>query len=133
MKQIFDTFSEGKDKKDPSRIKMEEVRHWFRNDRETLKTPSKLNANSYVAPGPGHELQIDLLHVPHKQPYRIKVKPKEPDAGPRVKISRAGIRATTVVAPYGLMAVDVFTKKMHVAPLENEPRKRLERGTRGHC
>ena len=46
------------------------------------------------------------------------MKPDQPESGPRVRINRAEIRATTVVPPYGLMAVDVFTKKTHVAPLE---------------
>ena len=126
MNQLVETLNKGKGKKDPTRIKMEEIRIWFRNNREKLKAPKKQNTNSYVAPGPGHELQIDLLHYYYKQPYRHKVKPDQPETGPRLKINRAEIRATTVVPPYGLMAVDVFTKKMHVAPLK------INQGKEGH-
>ena len=116
MNKVFLTLNDGKDKKDPTRIKMEEIRNWFRNNREKLKAPKKQNTNSYVAPGPGHELQIDLFHYYYKQPYRQKVKPDQPETGPRLKINRAEIRATTTVEPYGLMAVDVFTKKFMLFP-----------------
>ena len=119
MKQVCDAIKEGKERKDKTRIKMDEIRDWFRNNREKLKAPKKQNTNSYVAPGPGHELQIDMFWFLDKQPYRIEVTPKQPDKGPRIRINRAEIRATTVVEPYGLMAVDVFSKKIHVVPHEN--------------
>ena len=114
--QVFETLNDGKDKKAQTIVKMEEVRTWFRNNREKLKTPKKHNTNSYVAPGPGHVLQIDMFHFEYKQPDKQKVIPEQPPVGPRVRVNRAEIRSTTVVAPFGLMAVDVFTKKMHVVP-----------------
>jgi len=121
MKDVFEAIkplNEGKKRGDETRIKMEDIKNWFKNNREKLQAPKKQNTNSYVAPGPGHELQIDLFHYYYKQPYRQKVKPDQPDKGPRLKINRAEVRATTAVAPYGLMAIDVFTKKMHVVPLK---------------
>ena len=115
MKQAFETLNEGKEKKDPTRISMEAIRKWFRNNRETLKAPT--GSNSYVAPGPGHEIQVDMFHFYYKQPDRIKRKPKQPEYEPKIKVTRAEIRSLTRSPPYGILAVDVFIKRMHVVPL----------------
>ena len=42
MKQALETLNEGKEKKDPTRITMEAIRKWFRNNRETLQAPPGL-------------------------------------------------------------------------------------------
>ena len=95
---------------------MEAVRKWFRNNKETLKAPT--GSNSYVAPAPLREFQLDLFHVKYKQPERVKVAPEQPESGPRIRVNREELRRRTQDPPYGIMAIDVFTKRMHVVPLK---------------
>ena len=63
MKQTFDILNKDKPLKDPTRVTMDAVRKWFRNNDETLKAPT--GSNSRAAPGPRHELQIDAFHFKH--------------------------------------------------------------------
>ena len=83
MKETYDILNKGKEKKDPSRITMDAVRKWFKLNKETLKAPT--GSNSFVAPAPLHEFQVDLFHFKYTQPERVKVAPEQPPVGPRLK------------------------------------------------
>ena len=105
-----------KDKKDKSKINIEQVRQWFLENKHTLK--KKKAFNSYVAPEPLHEIQIDMLHYKYKQPERDKVAGKDQLAQPGFRRDRPTMRtAAEDRPPYALIAIDSFTKKMDVQPM----------------
>ena len=62
--------------------------------------------NSYVAPGPKYEFQIDLFYYNFEQAERPILKHQQ------------GKKDTWVITPDGLLAVDSFTKYVHVAPID---------------
>ncbi len=109
MRETLDILNEGKPAKDRGKFTMEDVRRWYAYNKGTLK--KQKGYNSYVAPEPLHEIQVDLFEYTFKQPGKMRVKPKDRDWGPRERINRAATRAMTVVPPYGLIAIDSFTKK----------------------
>ena len=92
------------------------MRQWFLENKHTLK--KKKAFNSYVAPEPLHEIQIDMLHYKCKQPDRDVVAGKETRRDPDYRADRPLMR--TVAAdrpPYAVIAIDSFTKKMHIEPM----------------
>ena len=113
--EVFEEVNKGKDKKDKTKINIEQVRQWFLENKHTLK--KKKAFNSYVAPEPLHEIQIDMLHYKYKQPDRDLVAGKKKRARPGFRVDRPGMRtAAEDRPPYAVMAIDSFTKKMHVEP-----------------
>jgi hypothetical protein len=65
--------------------------------------------NSYVAPGPKHQFQVDLFEYKTEQPDYPVLK----DQGP-------GKKNSLNIYKYGLIAVDSFTKYTHVVPLDRK-------------
>ena len=105
-----------KDKKDKSKINIAQVRQWFLENKHTLK--KKKAFNSYVAPEPLHEIQIDMLHYKYKQPPREGVATQEMRAEPGFRRDRATNRTNAEDRPpYAVIAIDSFTKKMDVQPM----------------
>jgi hypothetical protein len=94
-----------------------DVSRWFL---EHLNTQKKQRGyNSYVAPEPLHELEMDLMEYKYKQPPKERVTvPAELKGLPGEKVDRAKIRAETEAHPYALVAVDPFTKKIAVEPMK---------------
>ena len=74
--------------------------------------------NSFVAPAPLREFQVDLFHFYYAQPERVNVAPEQPESGPRLKINRVELRKLTEDPPYGAMAIDIFAKETHAVPLK---------------
>ncbi len=112
MRETLETLNEGKPSKDRERFTMEDVRRWYAYNKGTLK--KQKGYNSYVAPEPLHEIQVDLFEYTFKQPGKMRVKPTDRDWGPRERVNRAATRALTVVPPYGLIAIDSCTpQKSH--------------------
>jgi hypothetical protein len=116
--EVFEEVNKGKDKKDKTKINIEQVRQWFLENKHTLK--KKKAFNSYVAPEPLHEIQIDMLHYKYKQPPVDPVvdkiaKARDPN---NYRVDRATLRKNNEdKPPYAVMAIDSFTKKMHVEPM----------------
>ena len=114
--EVFEEVNKGKDKKDKTKINIEQVRQWFLENKHTLK--KKKAFNSYVAPEPLHEIQIHMLHYKYKQPDRDLVAGKEQLAREGFKRDRVSMRtAAEERPPYAVIAIDSFTKKMHVEPM----------------
>jgi hypothetical protein len=85
-----------------SGITKKDVDHWFANNDQlapALKAPYKTKFNSFVAPDPKHTFQIDLFNFNYEQKVNFKKNPPP---------------------PHGLMCVDVFTKEVHVVPMNEK-------------
>ena len=80
-----------------SQITTKDVNEWWDLNRE--RKQKMKGYNSFVAPHPMYELQIDMFYYKYKQEHNEGKTKKEMDA------------------PYGLLAVDPFTKKIHVVPI----------------
>ena len=103
---------EGIGPKDKNRITMAEVRKWYlENNIGALKIQTGFN--SYVAPSADHELQVDLFEYKFKQPERPKMNHTLID-GKEYDVGRAMARSLAKVDPYGIIAINPFTKKVHV-------------------
>ncbi len=70
-----------------------------------------------MPPTNDHELQVDLFEYKYKQPKRLGVKKTEIN-GKVYKFSRIQLRRVTPVDPYGIIAVNTFTKKVHVESMK---------------
>ena len=116
-KQVHDLINAGKAKGDKTKISIQQVRQWFLENKHTLKKGKKFN--SYVAPEPQHELQIDMLEYKYKQPDRDIVNPKAPEGEPKApKSTRPELRRMGEDRPpYAVLGIDPFTKKMAVEPM----------------
>ncbi len=90
--------------KDAIKINIEQVRPWFLENKHTLK--KQMAFNSYVAPEPLHEIQVDLFEYNYKQPPRLQVKQNRKEG----ELNIRDLRALTTLPPYGIIAVDSFTK-----------------------
>ena len=68
------------------------------------KKPEKSVYNSFVVQGPVHVIQVDLFHCSFNQRLDkddLKIWKKHPP-------------------PYGLIGIDIFTKQVHVVPMEEK-------------
>ena len=107
---------DSKYKKDKIKIHIKQVMQWFLGNKHTMKKQKTFN--SYVAPEPLHEIQVDMLHYKYKQPDRDKVATKEMRARPGFRASRKQLRDDAEDRPpYGVIAIHSFTKKMAVEPM----------------
>lgn len=91
---------------DEYRITKKDVDQWFLTSHltEGSKKPEKSKFNSFVAKEPLHVIQVDLFHYSFNQKLDnddLKIWKKQPP-------------------PYGLIGVDIFTKQVHVAPMEEK-------------
>ena len=88
-----------KAKKDDMGISLDYVKNWVRNQPNKQRRNYK-NYNSYSAPFPKYEFQIDIMDmISIMKDIGIDV-----DDQPR----------------YGLVCIDIFSKKSHVVPMENK-------------
>ena len=111
-KETYDKLNEGLGPRDAGRTSMAEVRKWYlENDVSALKIQTGFN--SYVPPSNDHEIQVDLFEYKYKQPKKQKVLARNA-AGKKVRINRALLRKETLVDPYGIIAINTFTKKLYV-------------------
>ena len=88
-----------KAKKDDMGISLDYVKNWVRNQPNKQRRNYK-NYNSYSAPFPKYEFQIDIMDMIS----RMKDIGIDVDDQPR----------------YGLVCIDIFSKKSHVVPMENK-------------
>ena len=87
---------------------------------EQAHTKEKKAFNTYVAPEPLHEIRIDMMHYKYKQPPVDPVVDKLQKAiDPKnYRVDRKTLREDNEdKPPYAVMAIDSFTKKMHVEPM----------------
>ena len=88
-----------KAKKDDMGISLDYVKNWMRNQPNKQRRNYK-NYNSYSAPFPKYEFQIDIMDmISIMKDIGIDV-----DDQPR----------------YGLVCIDIFSKKSHVVPMETK-------------
>ena len=117
-KETYEKLNEGKGPRDPGRFTMAEVRKWFlENGVGTLKIQTGFN--SFVPPTADHELQIDGFEFKYKQRKRPGVKKQEVD-GREIPIWRSDARRLAYVNPHGLIAINPFTKMVHVKPMDGK-------------
>ena len=113
IKQIYESnfgskksiFQEAKKTHPEAGIKYEDVQDW--TERNLTRLQNLKGQNSYVARGPRQVLEVDLFYYAFEQPERTKAKPDE-------KYAR---KEKSKVEPYALIAIDVFTKFVHVEPM----------------
>ena len=111
-KETYEKVNEGKGPKDLGRITMAEVSKWYlENNIGALK--KQTGFNSYVAPSADHELQVDLFEYKFKQPERPHMNHQLID-GKDYDLGRKWARKMVHVDPYGIIAINPFTKKVHV-------------------
>lgn len=111
-KETLDKLNEGLGPRDAGRTSMAEVRKWYLvNDIGALKIQTGFN--SYVPPSKDHEIQVDLFEYKYKQPKKQTVMVRNA-AGKKVRVNRALLRKQTLVDPYGIIAINTFTKKLYV-------------------
>jgi hypothetical protein len=87
-------------------VTRKDVKEW--KDENVPWTKPLKGYNSYVAPEPKHEFQIDLFNYNFKQKDR------------QVLNQQVGKKYTAGIEAYGLLAVDAFTKVVHVVPVERK-------------
>ena len=119
--ETFKQVNEGLEPKDAKRISMAEVRKWFlENDKGTLKIQTGFN--SFVPPSAKHELQVDGFEFKYKQRKRPGVKKQDlgDGKGKVYKMSRFDARKLAYVNPHGLIAINPFTKKVAVEPMDGK-------------
>ena len=87
-------------------ITLKDVQAW-REKYIPRKAPMR-GFNSYVAPGPKHQFQVDLFVYKFAQPDAPVLKRQK------------GKKYTGLIYQYGLLAVDSFTKYTHVVPIDRK-------------
>ena len=113
IKQTYETnfgskksiFQEAKETHSEAGIKYEGVQDW--TERNLARLQNLKGQNSYVARGPRKVFEVDLFYYDFEQPERTKTKPDE-------KYTR---KEKSAVEPYAWIAIDVFTKFVHVEPM----------------
>ena len=90
---------------DPT-ITLKDVQAW-REKFIPRKAPLR-GFNSYVAPGPKHQFQVDLFVYKYEQPEAPVLKKQK------------GKKYTGMIYQYGLLAVNSFTKYTHVVPIDRK-------------
>ncbi len=67
-------------------------------------------------PSNDHELQVDLFEYRYKQTIRFQVSHTQTD-DKVYDVGRAQARKLAEVEPYGIIAINTFTKKLHIVPV----------------
>jgi len=98
-KQLY--FDARKKNKD---VTMEDVTRWI--DKHVLRTKGYKHQNSWIPKGPGEEFQMDMFMYKYKQPDKVLVREYKFQKG----------KKKSPVEPYGLIAVDTWSKYCHVVP-----------------
>ena len=80
-------------------FKIQDVSKWFLENLNSQK--NQKGYNSYVAPEPLHEIEIDLMEHNYEQPPKQKVTEKEFMGLPGHRVNRAELRKTTSCPPTG--------------------------------
>ena len=99
---------------DEYKITKKDVDQWFLTSHltEGSKKPEKNKFNSFVAKEPLHVIQVDIFHYSFNQKLDkddLKIWKKQPQ-------------------PYGLIGIDIFTKQVHVVPIEEKTAVDWKRG-----
>ena len=99
---------------DEYKITKKDVDQWFLTSylTEGSKKPEKSKFNSFVAKEPLHVIQVDLFNYSFNQKLDkddLKIWKKQPQ-------------------PYGLIGIDIFTKQVHVVPMEEKTAVDWKRG-----
>ena len=99
---------------DEYKITKKDVDPWFLTSHltEGSKKPEKNKFNSFVAKEPLHVIQVDLFNYSFNQKLDkddLKIWKKQPQ-------------------PYGLIGIDIFTKQVHVVPIEEKTAVDWKRG-----
>ena len=87
-------------------ITLEDVRLW--KEKLIPRKAAMRGFNSYIAPGPKHNFQVDMFWYKFEQPE-----------APVLKYQR-GPKYTGGIQQYGVLAVDSFPKYAHVEPLDRK-------------
>jgi len=103
---IRDTFNQVRKKYPDDNVKYEQVKEWF--NKEVPRLQKMKGDNSYVAPEPLHEFQVDMFWYKNKQTDYPTLK------------EQTGKKYTAGVNMYGLLAIDSFTKYVWVVPLDRK-------------
>ena len=90
-------------KKNPD-VTMEDVQRWA--NKSVVRTKNYKFQNSWVPKGPGEEFQMDMFMCNYKQHEKAPVRQYKWQRG----------KTKSKVEPYGLLAVDTFTKFCWVVP-----------------
>jgi len=85
-------------------VTIEDVTRWI--DKNVLRTKGYKHQNSWIPKGPGEEFQMDMFMYKYKQPDKVLVRERKFQRGKR----------KSPVEPYGLLAVDTWSKYCHVVP-----------------
>ena len=83
---------------------MEDVTRWI--DKNITRTKGYKHQNSWIPKGPGEEFQMDMFRYKYKQPDKALVRER--------KFQRGKQKSPT--EPYGLLAVDAWSKYCHAVP-----------------
>ena len=82
--------------------------------RKRHRRPENTNRFQLIRPPSNdHELQIDGFEYKFKQPVRPKMKKTE-IGGKEYELGRTWARKMVHVHPYGIIAINPFTKKVHI-------------------
>lgn len=100
-------------KKNPA-VTQEDVRRWIAKN--IVRTKNYKFQNSWVPKGPKEEFQIDMFEYKYKQPEKLRVRPYRYQRG----------KTKSKVEPYGLLAVDTFTKFCWVVPTHFKDKENID-------
>jgi len=104
FKSIGAIFNKARERDDT--ITRADVKDW--KDENVDRKKPLVGWNSYVAPEPKHEFQVDLFHYNFMQREKLNLS------------KQTGRKYTAGIDHYGLLAVDSFTKFAHVEPIDRK-------------
>ena len=95
-------------------VTLDDVNKWIAKN--IVRTKNYKFQNSWVAKGPREEYQIDMFEYKYKQPKKLRVRPFKYQRG----------KTKSDVEPYGLLAVDTFTKFCWVVPTHFKDKENID-------
>jgi transposase InsO family protein len=100
-------------KKNPD-VTLDDVKAWIAKN--IVRTKNYKFQNSWVPKGPKEEFQMDMFEYKYKQPQKQRVR--------AYKFQRG--KTKSKVEPYGLLAVDAFTKYCWVIPTHFKDKENID-------
>lgn len=104
FKSMAAIFNKARERDDT--ITRSDIKQWKEENVERVKPLTGFN--SYVAPEPRHEFQVDLFNYSFMQREKLNLSKQK------------GRKYTAGIDHYGLLAVDSFTKFVHVEPIDRK-------------
>jgi hypothetical protein len=95
-------------------VTLDDVNKWIAKN--IVRTKNYKFQNSWVAKGPREEYHIDMFEYKYKQPKKSRVRPFKYQRG----------KTKSDVEPYGLLAVDTFTKFCWVVPAHFKDKENID-------